>query len=127
MKRTNVGLSLASLFLAVSGCVVSSTHAGVSNRWRDENVRFEVGKTTQSEVLKRLGPPSQLIDLEDRLVFYYLLEHEDSQDAIFIVYNRSSVEIIYDRAIFFFDKNGVLTEQAVSHEALPYTAEESSK
>ena len=127
MKLTNVGLSLVALFLAVSGCVVSSTRAGVSNMWRDENVRFAVGKTTQSEVLKRLGPPSQIIDLENRLVFYYLLENEDSLDQIFIVYNRSTVEIIYDRAIFFFDKNGVLTEQAVSHEALPYTAQESSQ
>ncbi len=127
MSRTSIGLSLVAVFLAASGCRVSSTRAGVSNNWRDENVRFEVGRTTQSEVLKRLGPPSQIIDLQGRLVFYYLLEHEDSRDAIFVVYNTSTVEIVYDRAIFFFDKNGILTEQALSHESLPYTAEESSK
>ena len=106
------------LFMA-SGCVVSKSQKGVDNLWRGESVpAFIRGETTQSEVLEALGPPSQLIALEEEVVFYYLLELEKSTGAILILYNHTNDAITYDRAIFFFDKKGILNDYALSREKI---------
>lgn len=110
------------LILSLAGCLTSQSEAGVVNAWRDNSLpAFEVGKTTRSEVAKRLGPPSQLINLENELIFYYLLEQAKGSGVILIVYNTIRDRVIYDRAIFFFDKQGVLTDYALSLEEAPYT------
>ena len=110
------------LLLSLAGCLKSYSEAGVVNTWRDKSLpEFEVGKTTQAEVAKRLGPPSQLINLESGLVFYYLLEQARGTGLILIVYNNIKDRVIYDRAIFFFDKQGVLTDYALSIEETKYT------
>ena len=80
---------------------------------------FEKGVTTQADVLDRLGPPSQLINLKDQIVYYYLAEKTSGNGKIFIVWNKVSAETQYDRAIFFFDTNGVLEDFAYSKEEIP--------
>ncbi len=107
--------------LLVCGCIVSRADSGVTNKWRDETLpAFESGKTTQSEVAHALGPPSQLINLDDQLVFYYLRERVRGRGMILIVYNQSREEIVYDRAIFFFDKKGILQDFSYSLEETEY-------
>ena len=92
--------------------------------WRDQALpTFELGATTQAEVLRALGPPSQLIALDDQVVFYYLTERSETTGAILILYNTSTRRITYDRAIFFFDRAGNLADYSYSLEALPYEAE----
>ena len=59
--------------LAATGCAEISKKAGVENRWRDQNIVLREGVTTQQEVLAQLGPPSQIIALPAKMVFYYLL------------------------------------------------------
>jgi hypothetical protein len=61
-------------------------------------------------VLDALGPPSQVIALDDETVLYYLFEKAEGEGMILILYNRIEVETRYDRAIFFFDKNDLLTD-----------------
>jgi hypothetical protein len=61
------------------------------------------------------------INLDDQVIFYYLKERMAGQGYILLFYNRSSIETRYDRAIFFFDDDDVLTRYAYSNEALPYT------
>ena len=104
---------------AAVGCVRSGQLAGVENKWREPIAEFKTGETTQSEVLHALGPPSQVIGLRDQIVFYYLLEETQVRGAILIVYNSVKVRIRYDRAIFFFDKEGRLTDYAYSDETAP--------
>ncbi len=107
--------------LLVCGCIVSSADSGVTNKWRDETLpAFESGKTTQTDVAHALGPPSQLINLGDQLVFYYLRERVRGRGMILIVYNQSREEIVYDRAIFFFDKKGILQDFSYSLEETEY-------
>ncbi len=111
--------------LLLAGCIVSSADSGVLNKWRDESLpAFERGKTTQSEVATALGPPSQLINLGDELIFYYLAERSRSRGVILIVYNTTSERVSYDRAIFFFDNEGVLKDFALSLEKTPYVPPE---
>jgi len=114
---------LVLLFLA--GCINSRAESGVTNVWRAKDAPvFERGKTTQSEVAKALGPPSQLIELENQLVFYYLAERTKSTGIILIVWNQTKERIVYDRAIFFFDRKGVLQDFSFSLEEVEYVPPE---
>ena len=50
----------------LAGCASYGSVDGVDNLWRDIPAdQFAVGVTTQSDVLDLLGPPSQLINLQD--------------------------------------------------------------
>ena len=108
------------LLLSTAGCISKSSTQGVENLWRAEPAPvFESGKTTEHDVLSALGPPSQVITAGNRTVFYYLLEAKRSRGAILIIYNRTVERITYDRAIFFFDAQGRLTDFATSNEKVP--------
>jgi len=93
---------------------------GVENLWRSDPAPvFEIGHTTQSEVMKALGPPSQVIAFGERTLFYYLREQQKLQSLSVIIYSQSREKILYDRAIFFFDRQGVLQDFALSDEEIP--------
>ena len=111
--------TLVLLLLVLTACVNFGSVDGVDNTWREVPLdQFQKGVTTQSEVLSRLGPPSQLINLDSQVVFYYLAQQNTGKGKVFIVWNQMSEESLYDRAIFFFDKAGVLQEVAYSEESI---------
>jgi outer membrane protein assembly factor BamE (lipoprotein component of BamABCDE complex) len=111
--------TLIVLATVLSGCARFGATDGVENLWREIPVeRFEKGVTTQAEVLELLGPPSQLIALNEQTVFYYLTERTSGTGKIFIVYNQVDASSRYDRAIFFFDRDGTLQEFAYSKEVV---------
>ena len=114
--------TLVALFLG--SCSVGSTQSGVSNYWREEGMLdgMDVGKTTMSDVLDRFGPPSQLVELNDGALLYYLLERTESSGLFLVVYNTQTIRVKYDRAAFLFDKNGVLKNVSISHEEIPREA-----
>jgi outer membrane protein assembly factor BamE (lipoprotein component of BamABCDE complex) len=103
-----------SLFLGfLAGCAQYDSKRGVDVVWQAEAIEeLESGKTTRAQVLKLFGPPSQVISLDDESVLYYLFEHSKGEGLVLIVYNRIQVDTQYDRAIFFFDDNDVLTDFA---------------
>ncbi len=112
---------LAVLFLFsafLSGCAQYDSKRGVAVVWQAQAVSQLVeGKSTRADVLDLLGPPSQVIALKDETVFYYLFEHSQGEGLVLIVYNRVNVDTRYDRAIFFFDDNDILTESATHIQA----------
>ena len=103
----------------IAGCASYGSVDGVDNLWREASVdQFQEGVTTQADVLEQLGPPSQLINLENQTVFYYLTQEMSGSGQIFIVWNRVRASSKYDRAIFFFDSDGVLQEFSFSKERI---------
>ncbi len=116
--------SLTTLFLVLcvlSGCSTWENRQGVSNKWRDESLpQIRIGEATQSDVARLLGPPSQIISMNDQLIFYYMLQKKKGKGAFFIIYNWAQINTIFDRAIFFFDQNGILTDYAYSLEKVDY-------
>jgi len=93
------------------GCAQYDNKRGVEVVWQADSVNSLVkGESTRKDVLNLLGPPSQVISLDEETVFYYLFEYSQGDGLILIVYNRVRVDTQYDRAIFFFDENDVLTE-----------------
>ena len=120
MNNSGLGRFPILCFAAIiSGCASYGAVDGVENLWREVSVdQFQSGVTTQADVLDQLGPPSQLIRLEDQTVFYYLTQEMSGRGQIFIVWNRIDATSRYDRAIFFFDADGVLQEFAYSKEQI---------
>ena len=114
-----VRTSIVFFALFQAACANFGAVDGVDNLWREVPVDvFEEGVTTQADVLRELGPPSQLIGLGDQTVYYYLTEETSGSGVLLIVWNQVSAESRYDRAIFFFDKAGILTEFAYSKEEI---------
>lgn len=113
MKPLMAGI-IACLFTAgLAGCAQYENKRGVEVTWQDDVTRHLVpGKTSRKEVLKLLGPPSQVISLEEETVLYYLFERSRGNGVILIVYNRMEINTHYDRAILFFDANDILTDYA---------------
>lgn len=122
MKTKLFGIVLSVFCVAAfSGCANWDGYAGVDNNWRSGDVPvWEPGKTTAAEVAEYLGPPSQLIPLHDETVFYYMREQKDGKALLLLIWNQGSQTTSYDRAIFFFDKQGILKNFAYSNEVLPY-------
>jgi outer membrane protein assembly factor BamE (lipoprotein component of BamABCDE complex) len=103
--------ALALCVLLFNGCAQFDSKRGVEVNWQSVvTEKLVIGKTTRPEVLDLLGPPSQVIALDNESVLYYLFEHSEGEGLILIVYNRMRIDTRYDRAIFFFDENDVLTE-----------------
>ena len=121
MRRPSRGaVCLLLCLLSLAGCMSKRSEMGVRNEWRAPSPPvFEKGRTTQSEVMEALGPPSQVIALPDQTLFYYLREQSRTKAAYFLIYNQNRQQITYDRAIFFFNKQSVLTDFAYSKEAVP--------
>jgi hypothetical protein len=113
----SIALFILSAWLVLPGCARISRQSGVENTWRDPHVVFQEGVTTQDNVLAQLGPPSQIIALPNRTVFYYLLEKATGNLMFLILYNQANTTITYDRAIFFFNDNGILEEYALSQKS----------
>jgi len=112
---------LGTCLLLLSGCMSKRGEMGVRNDWRAPSLpTFQKGKTTQSEIMEALGPPSQVIGLQDQTLFYYLRELSQTKSMFLIIYNQTRQQIAYDRAIFFFDKQGVLTDFSYSKEVIPH-------
>lgn len=111
--------ALVGLALLLAGCSRTEATSGVENLWRDPSFAVVEGVTTQAEVLAALGPPSQIISLQSGPAFYYLKEVFHSERMMLIVYNTAERSAAYDRAVFFFDHDGLLTKAALSKTALP--------
>jgi outer membrane protein assembly factor BamE (lipoprotein component of BamABCDE complex) len=100
---------------ALAGCINSNSARGVEPLWEELGAdAFERGRTTRSEVLERLGPPSQILSLTEGTAFYYLLETTRARGVVLVVYNDRGERTRYSRAVFFFDGAGTLTDFAVS-------------
>ena len=113
MMIRSAGLLAACCLLLMGGCAQYDNKRGVEVKWEDEaEGRLVRGETTRADVLDWLGPPSQLISLDDETVMYYLFERSAGDGLILIVYNRFRVDTQYDRAIFFFDEQDRLTDFA---------------
>lgn len=123
MKWFRLSGVLFILVVAV-GCTSDVGYSGVDNVWRSEAApTWEAGKTTEMDVINAFGPPSQLISLDKETVYYYLRERRKGYGVFLLAYNWKDQKLVYDRAIFFFDKNGKLTKHSYSPEALPYEEE----
>lgn len=111
MRNTTTRLALVLALALIAGCAQYSNERGIDAQWRNlAAVKLVRGQTTRADVLEWLGPPSQVIALDDETILYYLFERSAGVGLVLIVYNRFDVDTRYDRAIFFFDDSDRLTD-----------------
>lgn len=111
MKKLSLAIVLPLLVSLLGACAQYESNRGVDVTWQTEITgKLVKGQSTRRDVLEILGPPSQVISLEDESVLYYLFEHSRGEGLILLLYNRMRIDTRYDRAIFFFDENDLLTE-----------------
>jgi outer membrane protein assembly factor BamE (lipoprotein component of BamABCDE complex) len=112
-KYRVMGVAACLLAAVLGGCAQYENKRGVEVTWQDTVTSHLVrGETSRKDVLRLLGPPSQVIALEEESVLYYLFERSRGDGVILIVYNRMEINTHYDRAILFFDENDILTDFA---------------
>lgn len=118
IKHPMVAIIACLLALLLPGCAQYENKRGVEVTWQEDVTRQLVpGETSRKDVLALLGPPSQVISLEEETVLYYLFERSKGNGVILIVYNRMEINTHYDRAILFFDANDILTDYATKIDA----------
>jgi outer membrane protein assembly factor BamE (lipoprotein component of BamABCDE complex) len=106
-------IALAITLLLCSACSSTRSERGVETRWHElQNGAFQEGQTTRKEVLVALGPPSQIVTMQHETALYYMLERTQGTGVTLVVYNFRREHSVYDRAVFFFNLDGVLTDFA---------------
>jgi len=109
MKQKRNLVLISFILILLVGCVNYSRESGVENRWR-ESPNFTNGKTTTKQVLAALGPPSQVLALGNKTIYYYLKEEVTREGLILLVYNSTKEITLFDRAIFIFTEQGLLED-----------------
>ena len=113
IKCPTAGITACLFAIILTGCVQYESKRGVEVTWQDTVTHHLVpGETTRKDVLALLGPPSQVISLEEESVLYYLFERSVGDGMILILYNRIEIDTHYDRAILFFNEDDILTDYA---------------
>jgi hypothetical protein len=113
--RRSAPLLCAAALLLLVGCINTNAERGIDLAWNDVAANtFVPGQTQRAEVLDRLGVPSQILTVGAGTAFYYLQERLRASGYFLILYNERSETLYYNRAVFFFDESGTLTEYAVS-------------
>jgi outer membrane protein assembly factor BamE (lipoprotein component of BamABCDE complex) len=111
MKLFAASAALLLSALLLIGCAQFESKRGVEVNWQSTvTAQLVNGQSTRRDVLALLGPPSQVIALDGESALYYLFEHSEGEGLILVLYNSMRIDTRYDRAIFFFDKNDILTE-----------------
>ena len=101
------------LITLLSSCVNYSRDSGVENLWRQPQT-FTNGTTTSQQVLTALGPPSQVLAIGKKTIYYYLKEQVKREGLILLIYNETTEISVFDRAMFIFDQQGVLVDFSYS-------------
>jgi outer membrane protein assembly factor BamE (lipoprotein component of BamABCDE complex) len=113
MKPATFSLISGLCLSLLAGCAQYENKRGVEVTWQPAvTSQFVRGQSSRKEILSQLGPPSQVISLEEETVLYYLFERSEGNGLILLVYNRMKIDTRYERAIFFFDENDILTDFA---------------
>jgi outer membrane protein assembly factor BamE (lipoprotein component of BamABCDE complex) len=110
-KTLSLALAAGLCATLLTGCAQYENRRGVEVTWEAKvTSQLQPGQSSRKEVLALLGPPSQVISLEEETVLYYLFEKSQGNGLILILYNRMQIDTHFDRAIFFFDDQDILTD-----------------
>ena len=110
-KTLSLALVVGLCFGLLAGCAQYENRRGVEVTWETKvTSQLQPGQSSRKDVLALLGPPSQVISLEEETVLYYLFEKSQGNGLILILYNRMQIDTHFDRAIFFFNDQDILTD-----------------
>jgi hypothetical protein len=79
--------------------------------------RFAPGTTTAAEVLEVFGAPSRMVKLSNGNAYVYERSVSKGTGIWLVVLSFGNYETQYDRAVFFFDNEDILTHYGLSMNA----------
>ena len=91
--------------VGATGCAVSRGDLGMSFNVAEIS-GIKQGISSQSDVVRLLGAPDNIIRLGDRDVFHYY--HYTLKHATFLIFSR--VNIAADELYVFFDRRGIVDQ-----------------
>jgi hypothetical protein len=96
---------MALAFAGASGCAVTRGDLGMPFNAADV-AAIGKGRASQSDVVRLLGAPDDVVQLGDREAFHYY--HYTLKHATFLVFSR--INIASDELYVFFDQQGVVDQ-----------------
>lgn len=107
--------------LVLAGCSGATVQSGVANRWRSPGARYVAGQTSLDDVLRDLGPPSQIVPLENGgSIYFYVLQETSTFGVNALLFKTTDIDVYYDRALFQFDGQERLVRHSISGQAIEY-------
>ena len=96
------------LLLLSTGCYFSKTQE--DRPWSFEAVSsIEAGKSTKADVMKVLGPPTEIIRLLESEAYVYRHAMEKQTGAFFLIVNMRRVDRQYDAVTVIINREDIVT------------------
>ena len=118
IRDTIVVLSMMLLCVSCAMFGKSKEHHGFDARWLDQ---FTPGRTKAAEVLEAFGAPSSMVKLSNGNAYIYERSVSKGTGIWLVLLSFGNYDTQYDRVVFFFDNEDILT-----HYGLSMNAEDSS-
>jgi hypothetical protein len=117
MKAMRDAIVVLSVILLCVSCAMfgkSKEYHGFDASWIK---RFTPGTTTAAEVLEVFGAPSHMVKLSNGNAYVYERSVSKGTGIWLILFSFGNYETQYDRVVFFFDNEDILTHYGLSMNA----------
>jgi len=117
MKALRDAIVILSMISVCVSCAMfgkSKEYHGFDASWLE---RFTPGTTTAAEVLEVFGAPSHMVKLSNGNAYVYERSVSKGTGIWLVVLSFGNYETQYDRIVFFFDNEDILTHYGLSMNA----------
>jgi hypothetical protein len=117
MKFIGNAIVVLGVILLCAGCAMfgkSKEHHGFDARWLDQ---CTAGTTTAADVVKLFGAPSNMVELSNGNAYVYERSVSKGTGIWLIILSFGNYETQYDRVVFFFNNEDILTHYGLSMSA----------
>jgi hypothetical protein len=114
MRDVIVILSMMSVCVSCAMFGKSKEYHGFNASWLES---FTPGTTTAAEVLEVFGAPSHIVKLSNGNAYVYERSVSKGTGVWLVILSFGNYETQYDRVVFFFDDEDILTHYGLSMNA----------
>ena len=117
MKTVRYTIVILSMMLLCVSCAMfgkSKEYHGFDAKWLE---RFTPGTTTAADVLEVFGAPSRMVKLSNGNAYVYERSVSKGTGIWLVLLSFGNYETQYDRVVFFFDPEDILTHYGLSMNA----------
>ena len=109
--------ALAAVLLLISGCAAVGKNIEYQSFDPDKLENVTPGRTTAGQVVTLFGAPTQAVELAGGNAYVYERSVSKATGAYFVLISFVRYDQQYDRLVFFFNEDNVLTHYGFSLKA----------
>lgn len=109
--------ALAAVLLLISGCAAVGKNIEYQSFDPDKLENVTPGRTTAGQVVTLFGAPTQAVELSGGNAYVYERSVSKATGAYFVLISFVRYDQQYDRLVFFFNEDNVLTHYGFSLKA----------